>query len=105
MNFVVKELKNRTLETYLGESATVICGKESDTSADQDQKFCDLYDPKGVLVSHGHMCYYDLDIVTMDDFGTWKCFVGFDFIMDALEFTTELVEKGPFTTAQSSPVN
>jgi hypothetical protein len=90
----VKELKNRTLETYLGESATVICGKESDTSVDQDQKFCDLYDPKGVLVSHGHMCYYDLDIVTKDDFGTWRCFVGFDFIMDALEFTTELVEKG-----------
>jgi hypothetical protein len=51
------------------------------------------------------MCYYDLDIVTKDDFGTWRCFVGFDFIMDALEFTTELVEKGPFTTAQSSPVN
>lgn len=87
-------LKNREKEVHLGDSVNIICGKETDTSFNSDQKFCHLYNPQEMLVSHDHMCDYNLAIVTKQDLGIWKCVVGFDYIMEGLEFTTVLKEKG-----------
>lgn len=86
-------LEDRVNEVHLGDSTNVICGKETDTSADFDQKFCHLYNPQGVLVSYDLLCNYLLEIVTVNDLGIWKCIVGFDYIMETLEFTTELTEN------------
>lgn len=80
----------------MGDSTNVICGKETDASSDSDQRFCHLYNPQGMLLSHDDMCDYSLEIVTLEDLGTWRCVVGFNNIMETLEFTTELKEKSKY---------
>lgn len=87
------DLINRTLSVHLGDSATVICAKEN-AFGEEVQYYCDLHNPKGVLVSKQKACSYAIELVTIDDIGVWRCSIGFRFTIDTLEYTTQLIKSG-----------